>query len=71
MSAVDMNRFCEPFNAMTARRYLSEKGAWCCSRQGSGNPFFSTDTAVALRAIEMQGGCHPDGEKNIDSIVHR
>ena len=24
MSAVDMNRFCEPFNAMTARRYLSE-----------------------------------------------
>ena len=53
MSAVDMNRFCEPFNAMTARRYLSE-GRVVLFAAGSGNPFFSTDTAVALRAIEMQ-----------------
>ena len=53
MSAVDMNRFCEPFNAMTARRYLSE-GRVVLFAAGSGNPFFSTDTAVALRAAEMQ-----------------
>ena len=63
MSAVDMNRFCEPFNAMTARRYLSE-GRVVLFAAGSGTsqdhilhcqtPFFSTDTAVALRAIEMQ-----------------
>ena len=52
-SAVDMNRFCEPFNAMTARRHLDE-GRVVLFAAGSGNPFFSTDTAVALRAIEMQ-----------------
>lgn len=52
-SAVDMNRFCEPFNAMTARRHLAE-GRVVLFAAGSGNPFFSTDTAVALRAIEMQ-----------------
>ena len=53
MSAVDMNRFAEPFNAMTARRYLSE-GRVVLFAAGSGNPFFSTDTAVALRAAEME-----------------
>ena len=53
MSAVDMNRFCEPYNTMTARRYLAE-GKVLLFAAGSGNPFFSTDTAVALRAIEMQ-----------------
>lgn len=53
MSAVDMNRFCEPFNAQAARRYLTE-GRVVLFAAGSGNPFFSTDTAVALRAVEMQ-----------------
>lgn len=52
-SAVDMNRFCEPFNAMAARWHLAE-GRVVLFAAGSGNPFFSTDTAVALRAIEMQ-----------------
>lgn len=53
MSAVDMDRFCEPFNAMKAREYLTN-GRIVLFAAGSGNPFFSTDTAVALRAIEMQ-----------------
>lgn len=53
MSAVDMNRFCEPFNAMAARNHLAQ-GRIVLFAAGSGNPFFSTDTAVALRAIEMQ-----------------
>ena len=52
-SAVDMNRFAEPFNAMAARRHLAE-GRIVLFAAGSGNHFFSTDTAVALRAIEMQ-----------------
>ncbi|MDO4838580.1 MAG: UMP kinase [Clostridia bacterium] len=52
-SAVDMNRFAEPFNAMQARRHLTAGGVVLFAA-GSGNPFFSTDTAVALRAIEMQ-----------------
>ena len=52
-SAVDMNRFAEPFNAMAARRLLSE-GRVVLFACGTGNPFFSTDSGVALRAIEME-----------------
>ncbi len=52
-SAVDMNRFAEPFNAMAARRHLSE-GRVVLFAGGTGNPFFSTDSGVALRAAEMQ-----------------
>ena len=66
MSAVDMDRFCEPFNAMTARRYLDE-GRVVLFAAGSGNPFFSTDTAVALRAIEMQADAILMA-KNIDGV---
>ena len=52
-SAVDMNRFAEPFNAMAARRHLSE-GRVVLFACGTGNPFFSTDSGVALRAVEME-----------------
>ena len=65
-SAVDMNRFCEPFNAMAARRHLAE-GRVVLFAAGSGNPFFSTDTAVALRAIEMQADAIMMA-KNIDGV---
>ena len=66
MSAVDMNRFCEPFNAQAARRHLAE-GRVVLFAAGSGNPFFSTDTAVALRAIEMQVDAILTA-KNIDGV---
>ena len=52
-SAVDMVRFAEPFNAMAARRHLNE-GRVVLFGCGTGNPFFSTDSGVALRAIEME-----------------
>ena len=65
-SAVDMTRFCEPFNAMAARRHLSE-GKIVLFAAGSGNPFFSTDTAVALRAIEMEADAILMA-KNIDGV---
>ena len=65
-SAVDMNRFCEPFNAMAARRHLSE-GRVVLFAAGSGNPFFSTDTAVALRAVEIQADAIMMA-KNIDGV---
>ena len=52
-SAVDINRFAEPFNAMAARRHLQE-GRVVLFACGTGNPFFSTDSGVALRAIEME-----------------
>ena len=66
MSAVDMDRFAQPFNAMTAREYLAQ-GRVVLFGCGSGNPFFSTDTAVALRAIEMQADAILMG-KNIDGV---
>jgi len=52
-SAVDMTRFAEPFNAMAARRHLKE-GRVVLFACGTGNPFFSTDSGVALRAVEME-----------------
>ena len=52
-SAVDMNRFAEPYNTMAARRHLAE-GRVVLFACGTGNPFFSTDSGVALRAVEMQ-----------------
>ncbi len=79
MSAVDMDRFCEPFNAMTARRHM-DAGRVVLFAAGSGNPFFSTDTAVALRAIELQvdailmaknidGVYTDDPRKNPDAVL--
>lgn len=65
-SAVDMNRFAEPFNAMAARRHLSE-GRVVLFACGTGNPFFSTDSGVALRAIEMEVDCVLMA-KNIDGV---
>ena len=66
MSAVDMTRFAEPYNTMTARRHLSE-GKVVLFSCGTGNPFFSTDTGVVLRAIEMQADAILMG-KNIDGV---
>lgn len=66
MSAVDMDRFCEPFNAIRAREHLVN-GKIVLFAAGSGNPFFSTDTAVALRAVEMQADAILMA-KNIDGV---
>lgn len=52
-SAVDMDRFAEPYNTMAARRHMAE-GRVVLFACGTGNPFFSTDTGVVLRAIEME-----------------
>ena len=65
-SAVDMNRFAEPYNTMAARRHL-EAGRVVFFACGTGNPFFSTDTGVALRAIEMQADAILMA-KNIDGV---
>ena len=65
-SAVDMNRFAEPFNAMAARRHLSE-GRVVLFACGTGNPFFSTDSGVALRAVEMEADAVLMA-KNIDGV---
>lgn len=52
LSAIPMPTVCEPFTANRALRHL-EKGRVVVFAGGTGNPFFTTDTAAALRASEM------------------
>jgi uridylate kinase len=51
-SAIPMPTVCEPFARARAERHL-EKGRVVIFGGGTGNPFFTTDTAAALRAAEM------------------
>lgn len=51
-SAITMQELAEPYIRLRARRHL-EKGRVVIFAAGTGNPFFSTDTAAALRAIEL------------------
>lgn len=52
MSAIDMNKIAEPFIRKRAISHL-KKGRVVLFGGGTGNPFFSTDTAAALRAMEI------------------
>src|ERR1044071_4226556 len=52
LSAIEMSEVAEPFIRRRAMRHL-EKGRLVIFAAGTGNPFFTTDTAAALRAIEM------------------
>ncbi|MBT8143847.1 MAG: uridine monophosphate kinase, partial [Gammaproteobacteria bacterium] len=52
MSAVRINEVCEDYIRRRAIRHL-EKGRVAIFAAGTGNPFFTTDTAAALRAIEI------------------
>ncbi len=51
-SAIKMQAVCEPFIVRRAKRHL-EKGRVVIFAAGTGNPFFTTDTAATLRAIEI------------------
>jgi uridylate kinase len=53
-SAISMSSICEPYIRRRAMRHM-EKGRVVIFAAGTGNPFFTTDTAAALRAVEM--GC--------------
>ncbi|MFM2248612.1 MAG: putative uridylate kinase [Pseudomonadota bacterium] len=53
MSAITMNEVAEPYIRRRAMRHL-EKGRVVIFGAGTGNPYFSTDTAAALRAAEIQ-----------------
>ena len=53
LSAVEMRQFCEPYIRKRAIRHL-EKGRVVIFACGTGHPFFSTDTAAALRASEIE-----------------
>jgi len=53
MSAIEMNQVAEPFIRRRALRHL-EKGRLVVFAAGTGNPYFSTDTAASLRAMEVK-----------------
>jgi uridylate kinase len=52
MSALKMDKVCEPFIKRRATRHL-EKGRIVLFAAGTGNPYFTTDSAATLRAIEI------------------
>ncbi|MFH1512739.1 MAG: uridine monophosphate kinase [Bacillota bacterium] len=69
MSAVDIHRFVEPFQAAKGRELLSA-GQIILLGCGTGNPFFSTDTAVVLRALELECG-QIFMAKNVDGVYEK
>ncbi len=66
MSAIEMARVCEPYIRRRAVRHL-EKGRIVILAAGTGNPYFTTDTAAALRAIETGADVILKGTK-VDGI---
>ena len=77
-SAIEMDKVAEPFIKRKATRHL-EKGRVVIFGAGTGNPYFTTDTAATLRAIEIGAdvilkGTRVDGiydsdpEKNADAV---
>ncbi len=70
LSAIPMSTFCEPYVRRRAIHHL-QKGRVVIFAAGTGNPFFTTDTAAALRAAEMDceallKGTQVDGVYNDD-----
>jgi len=53
LSAIELNQVCEPFIRRRAVRHL-EKGRIVIFGAGTGNPYFTTDSAASLRAIEIE-----------------
>jgi uridylate kinase len=67
LSAIAMQEVCEPYIRGRAIRHL-EKGRVVIFAAGTGNPFFSTDTAAALRALEIGAECLMMGKKKYDGV---
>lgn len=69
MSAIEMNEICEPFITRRAKRHL-EKGRTVIFACGTGNPYFTTDTAAALRAKEINADIILKGTK-VDGVYDK
>lgn len=78
MSAISMQSVCEPYIRRRAVRHL-EKGRVVIFAAGTGNPYFTTDTAAVLRALEIEadvimkatrvdGVYDKDPEKHADAV---
>ncbi len=74
MSALAMNEVAEPYIRRRAVRHL-EKGRIVILAAGTGNPYFTTDTAAALRAVEIDAevilkATRVDGVYDADPLLH-
>ena len=72
MSAISMEQLAEPYIRRRAIRHI-DKGRVVIFAGGTGNPYFSTDTAAALRAIEIEAdavlkGTKVDGVYEVDPV---
>lgn len=72
VSAIKMEQICEPYIRRKAIRHM-EKGRVVIFSAGTGNPFFTTDTAASLRAIEIEAdvilkGTKVDGVYSADPV---
>ena len=75
MSALRINQVCEPYIRGRAVRHL-EKGRVVVFAAGTGNPFFTTDSAASLRAIEIDAdimlkATKVDGVYSADPVTNR
>ncbi|MBE9546740.1 MAG: UMP kinase [Proteobacteria bacterium] len=73
-SAIEMKEIAEPYIKRRATRHL-EKGRVVIFAAGTGNPYFTTDTAASLRAMEIQAdvimkATNVDGVYDKDPVVH-
>ena len=80
LSAITMREVCEPYVRRRAIRHL-EKGRVVICAAGTGNPYFTTDTAAALRAMELkceviikgtkvEGVYDKDPKKHDDAVLY-
>jgi uridylate kinase len=81
LSAIAMQEICEPYIRRRAMRHL-EKGRVVICAAGTGNPYFTTDTAAALRGMELRceaiikatkvrGVYDKDPQKHADAVMFR
>jgi uridylate kinase len=67
LSAIEMAEVAEPYIRRRAMRHL-EKGRVVIFAAGTGNPFFTTDTAAALRALEIGAEAILMGKNGVDGV---
>lgn len=70
ISAIPMDQICEPYIRRRAVRHL-EKGRVCIFAAGTGNPYFTTDTACTLRANEMSCEAIFMGKNGVDGVYDK
>lgn len=70
ISAIPMDQVCEPYIRRRAVRHLEKKRV-CIFAAGTGNPYFTTDTAAALRANEMACEAILMGKNGVDGIYDK